>query len=80
LKKIAKTFNLTQGEIVEVMLDQINLNQIGGYFESKKAEKNNGKSTKTDLVKKMKGLTTGQLAAIEAIINGGNAAVTTEKA
>lgn len=70
LKKIAGVYGLTQGEVVEVMLDQINLNMIGGHFEAKKTSKGAGKSTKADLIKKMKALTPAQMKAIEAILAG----------
>lgn len=70
LKRIAKTYAITQGEVVEVMLDQINLDQMGSHFEAKRALKDDGRLSKSVLVNKMKTLSPEQMRAIEAIMAG----------
>lgn len=69
LKQTAKQFGITQGEVVEVMLDQLDANAMAPHFQAKKTGKAEGRITKTELVKKMKDLTPAQLAAIEAIVS-----------
>lgn len=68
MKKLAKVYGISQGAVVEVLLDKMNLNTLGPYFEEKHKSKSGGKTTKTELVKKMKDLTPEQIAAIEVII------------
>lgn len=73
LNKIAKTYRISQGDVIEVLLDQANLGLLGHHFDAKRESKSDGKLTKTELMKKMKGLTPEQLAAIEKIIGQGEA-------
>lgn len=71
LKKVAKHYSIKQGDVVSVLLEQMNLATIGKHFEARRvALKGEAKTTKTELVKKMKDLTPEQMAAIEAIITG----------
>jgi ABC-type sugar transport system ATPase subunit len=71
LSKIAEDYSLSQGEVVEVFLDQFDANRLGEHLKAKKvAKKPSARLTKTDMVKKMKDLKPEQLAAIEAIIRG----------
>lgn len=70
LKTLAKQFKLTQGEVAEVMLDQIDVDGLMPHMEAKRKAKKSGAgvTTKTELVKKMKDLTPEQIAAIEKIL------------
>lgn len=71
LKKIAKTYGIKQGDVVEVLMDTADLARIGSQLEAKKKATKGGTTTKTELVKKMKDLTPEQIAQIEAIISQG---------
>jgi hypothetical protein len=69
LKKLSKDFHLTQGEIVDVLLEQIDLSLMGQHFEARRNGKLSGRSIQTDLIKKMKGLSQEQIAAIQSILS-----------
>ena len=69
LKTEAKKVKLTQGELLEVLLDNADFTALAGKLKEKKEGKTAGKLTKNDLLKRMKGLTPEQLAAIDAIVN-----------
>lgn len=71
LKAVAKQFKLTQGEVVEVLLavaPEI-MADLEDHFEAKRANRKDGRTTKAELVKSMKGLTPEQIVAIQAIID-----------
>lgn len=68
LKVEARKASLTQGEFLEVLLDNADFTALAEKFKAKKAGKSEGKLTKADLLKKMKGLTPEQLAAINQIV------------
>lgn len=71
LKKVAKTYGIKQGDVVSVMLERLDLATTGEHFEARRVElKGEPKTTKTELIKKMKDLKPEQIAAIEAIIAG----------
>ena len=68
LKEEAKKVKLTQGEFLEVLLDNTDFAALLDKFKDKKVGKSAGKLTKADLLKQMTNLTPEQLAAIEAIV------------
>lgn len=70
LKDLSKCFGLTQGEILDVLIEHGNIDELAeaGKFDEKKTDKRKGKVTKGDLLKKMKGLNPEQLEAINAIV------------
>lgn len=70
LKAEAKKVGLTQGEFLEVLLDNVQFDTLTEQFKAKKAGKSEGKLTKAELLKKMTNLTPEKLAAIEAIVEG----------
>lgn len=70
LKAESKKVGLTQGEFMEVLLDNLDFTTLDEQFKAKKAGKNDGKLTKAELLKKMKDLTPEKLAAINAIVEG----------
>lgn len=72
LKDLSKRFGLTQGEVLDVLIEQGDIEALAaaGKFEEKKDGKKDGKVTKTGLLKKMKDLTPDQLAAINQIVEG----------
>lgn len=74
LKKYSKKYKITQGELLDVLLTQVDLDTFQKLFEAKfaerAAEKSAAKSIKSGLVKQLKNLKPEQLAAIEAIIEG----------
>jgi hypothetical protein len=63
LRALAKKFVLTQGEVIEVLLDNVE-NVNGGKFIAKRVIKGDSKV----LVKKLKNLSPEKLAQIEALI------------
>ncbi len=65
LKAVAKTYHLTQGEVIEVLLDQMNLSQVGGHLEARRRSKETGRTTQKDVIDALKGLTPEQLKAAE---------------
>ncbi len=71
LKQLAKTYNITQGEVVEVLLDLEPQDRHGWsvWFEAKRDAKHEGKTTKTDLAKKVREASPETLAAIQALLN-----------
>jgi hypothetical protein len=73
LKAESKKVSLTQGEFIEVLLDNTDFDTLSEKFKEKKAGKTEGKLTKADILKKMTNLTPEQLAAIEAIVTKGAA-------
>ena len=70
LLNVAKTYRITQGEVLEVLLNQLNLGLMGQHFEAKRLAKDDGKTSKTELSKMMRDATPEQLAAIQAILGG----------
>lgn len=66
LAELAKRFKITQGEAVQVMLDQIRL-LPEAPFVAKREEKVAARQPRKDLYKKLKSLSPEQLAAIEAL-------------
>lgn len=69
LKSIAKKYKVTQGEVVEEMLNIFDKTELPNVLEERRAAKTSGRTTKTELLKRMKGLSQDQIEAIEAIIN-----------
>jgi hypothetical protein len=69
--KIAKTYRITRGEVIEVMLDQLNLDQLAPYFQSKRKLKEAARITQASVIKKFKGATSEQLAEIARILERG---------
>lgn len=68
LKAIAKKYKLTQGEVVEEMINIFDQTSLPSILEARRTNKTSGRTTKTELLKRMKGLSPEQIAAIEAII------------
>jgi len=68
LKKVAKTYNITQGEVVEVLLDQMNLGLLGGHLEAKRKSKTSDRVSQRTVIEELKGLTPEQLMAVKAAI------------
>ncbi len=69
LKKLSKHFRLTQGEIVGVLLDKLDLSRMTPYFEEVRNEKVDSRTSKSAMLARMKDLTQEQLAAIERLIS-----------
>lgn len=72
LKKYSKKHKITQGELLDVLLTRVNLDdpEFQQLFDAKFAEKHSDKVSKVSLSKQLKNLTPEQLAAVEAIIQG----------
>lgn len=75
LKAESKALGLTQGEIIEVIMDNLDLRTLDEQFVAKRNEKVMARAkdrgtglTKASVIKKMKGLTQEKLAAINAIV------------
>lgn len=71
LKEIAKTHGITQGEVVEVLLNQMDSALLAQHFEAKRSSKVGIRTAKSDLANKLLNLSAAQLAAITAIIDAG---------
>jgi hypothetical protein len=69
LRLIAKQHGVTQGEAVEVLLDGMDSEALAELFKAKRAGKTDGRTAKTDLAKKLKGLPPEKLAQIQAILD-----------
>ncbi len=68
LKKLSKHFRLTQGEIVGVLLDKIDLSRMTPHFEELRNGKVDSRTSKTAMLTRLKDLSQDQLAAIERLI------------
>ncbi len=70
--KIAKTYRLTRGEVIEVMLDRLNLDLLGPHFQARRKLKESIRVTQASVIKKFKGATPEQLAEIARILEHGS--------
>ncbi len=68
IENVAKTYGISQGNVIEVLLDQMDESLLGSYFEAKKTVKGTRQGAKGAIVAKLKGLTPEQLRAAEAYI------------
>jgi hypothetical protein len=71
LEEIAKSYKITQGEVVEVLIDQAESEgsaSLGAAFIAKKSSKVKVKSSKRGIIEEMKGLTPAQLAQVQEAI------------
>jgi hypothetical protein len=68
LKKLSKHFRLTQGEIVGVLLDKLDLSRMTPHFEELRNGKVDSRTSKTAMLTRLKDLSQEQLAAIERLI------------
>lgn len=71
LKEVAKRYAITQGEVVEVLLDSADMDAMGQFLTERRNGKLAQRETKTDLSKRLKGLSPEKRAAIEAILAAG---------
>jgi ribosomal protein S15P/S13E len=74
LDNLGKTYGLNQGEVLEVMLDQMDHTALKPHFEAKAAAKVDGRKgekegSKRALISKLKDLTPEQIAALTAQID-----------
>lgn len=74
LKQLAKSYKLTQGEIIEILLDHVDLSVMEARFEARRAEKvATRRARKPDLLRLIRSdesLSPEKRAAIEAILRG----------
>ncbi|MBI4984044.1 MAG: hypothetical protein HZC24_01490 [Rhodocyclales bacterium] len=63
------TYRITRGEVIEVMLDQVNQVFFGSHFEAKRKSKDAQRLTQASVIKKFKGATPEQLAEIARILD-----------
>lgn len=71
IEQIAKAFKITQGEVVEVLLDQSDINPSGAFdaaFVEKRASKATKKSSKRGIIADMKNLSPEDLAVVAEAI------------
>lgn len=54
---VAKTFKITQGEVIEVLLDQMDVVSLRPHFEGKRKSKCSTKSSSRHIIDEIKGLT-----------------------
>lgn len=68
LKSLAKQFQLTQGEAIEVMLENLNIDALGPKFRERRENKLSGKNAESDLARKLMAMSPEKRARIEAMI------------
>ena len=68
IENVAKTYGITQGNVVEVLLDQMNVSLLGTHFETKRGAKSSRQGAKGAIVAKLKDMTPEQLKKVEAAI------------
>ena len=68
LKSLAKQFQLTQGEAVEVMLENLDLAALGPKFRLRRESKLSGKNAESDLARKLMAMSPEKRAEIAAMI------------
>lgn len=64
LKSLAKQYKLNTGEVMEVLLDNANFEALNSKFVEKHASKRDGRTIKSELLKKLKEMSPEQLEAI----------------
>lgn len=77
---VAKSFKISQGEVVEVLLEEMEVSMLRSRFEAKRNAKRSNKSSRREILEKMKGLTPEELKAVEETIvklKGSNAQIQT---
>lgn len=62
------TYKISQGAVIEVLLENMDMNVLGKHFEARQHNKVSKRGSKRQIIEKMKGMTPDQLAAIEAHI------------
>jgi hypothetical protein len=69
LNKFAKSYKITQGEVVEVLLDYLERNEdlLRSHFEAKREVKVDGRGKKSELFDRFKKLTPEQIALLEKL-------------
>ncbi len=72
LKELAKKHKVIQGEIIDVLIERVDIDQFADAFETIRSSKTRERtvSPKVELKKKITGATPEQLAQIEAILKG----------
>lgn len=69
LKQVAKRFSLTQGEVLEVLIDHIDEDALAPVLQEKRALKIADRdSAKAAIIKKIRKMSPKQLAVIEQIV------------
>jgi len=72
LKDLASEFTLTQGEIVEVLMANMeaNMETFRSLFEAKRQQRVAAKQARTELARKMKNLDPAKLREVERLLGG----------
>lgn len=68
LKDVSKMFHLTQGELVDALIERADVEELASYLKNKRADVIKVRAKKSDLAKQIKNLSPEQLSAIEAIV------------
>lgn len=68
IETIAKTYKISQGAVIEVLLDNMDVEKLTSAFEAKNEDKGSRKGSKRQIIEKMKDLKPEQLAEIAAHI------------
>jgi hypothetical protein len=68
IEAIAKSHKISQGAVMEVLLDHMDLNALDQFFETKNKVKRVNKSSKRQIIENMKDLNPEQLAEVNSQI------------
>lgn len=66
IKNLAKAYRVQQGDVIDVVIENMDLTKVGPALEARREVK--AKPKKTEIAKKIRGLSPEKLAQIEAII------------
>lgn len=61
LAVLAKRYKITQGEVIEVMLDHMNEEDFAAHFEARRNEKVAARKSKSALMERLSGLSAEQV-------------------
>lgn len=67
LASIAKQFKISQGAVMEVMIDNVDVQVLEDQFKARREQKVQSRGSKTELLEKMKKLTPEQRAYLESL-------------
>jgi Spy/CpxP family protein refolding chaperone len=67
LASIAKQFKISQGAVMEVMIENVDVQALEDQFKARREQKVQSRGSKTELLEKIKKLTPEQRAYLESL-------------
>jgi Spy/CpxP family protein refolding chaperone len=67
LASIAKQFKISQGAVMEVMIENVDVQALEEQFKARREQKVQSRGSKTELLEKIKKLTPEQRAYLESL-------------